>query len=486
MAFVPPHDRVMERSTSNSQTVFAVTGAADASRRAFSSFMSIGDTTIGGVVEDGVAFASGKLTYSASNQVTVDSSSFGGETVGTFSSTGTKKVFMGLPAAHVLMMDGAQSLAAALKVQARSNISAAWFAAHAARNAAINGAVDVSQELGTTGATLANNTVKYIADAFQAMYNHAANTAVVTSAQLAAASFPSVLAGFAFGHQIKATTAITSPASGDFAKHRQPIGGYRIARWGWGATGAMAIVVAFELYSTASGTAFVKLSNSDQSRCYYHEITVAAGWNFVAFTVPGDTTGTWQATTSIGLTFEVFVSGKETTPASSLDAWGSTNKVQTTNSTNLLGTNNNLTILTGLFIDAGQQLPIAGELPLLMRSFDQEYTLCKKFLQYRRSASTSDHIAMLQGISTTGAGGPLWTFEVEMWSAPTVTVSATGDLSVSNSAGTFSACTSHAFTAGTQSVKDIIAVGSAILTAACATIIAFNTASGFIKADSRL
>ena len=71
--------------------------------------------------------------------------------------------------------------------------SLAPFAAH---NAAINGAVDLSQELGTTGATLANNTAKYTADQWEGYYNHAAATAVVTSGQVAAASFGAVLSGF--------------------------------------------------------------------------------------------------------------------------------------------------------------------------------------------------------------------------------------------------------------------------------------------------
>lgn len=95
MAFVPPKDRVMEYSTSNSQTVFLVTGAVDASYNAFSASMSIGDTTIGGVIEPGVAFKSGILTYSAAGQVTVTTTE---ESKGTFSASGIKQVFMGLPA----------------------------------------------------------------------------------------------------------------------------------------------------------------------------------------------------------------------------------------------------------------------------------------------------------------------------------------------------------------------------------------------------
>lgn len=97
MAYVPPKDRVLEHSTSNSQTVFTVTGAIDTSFNAFSASMSIGDTTIGYIVEPGVAFKSGLLTYSATNEVTVTTAT---ESKGTFSSSGTKEVAMGLPAAR--------------------------------------------------------------------------------------------------------------------------------------------------------------------------------------------------------------------------------------------------------------------------------------------------------------------------------------------------------------------------------------------------
>jgi hypothetical protein len=97
MAFVSPKDRVMETSISNSQTVFALAGAIDASFNRFSASMSVGDTTVGAVVEPGVAFRTGVLTYSATNQITIDSTGF--ESKGTFSSGGTKEVFMGLPAA---------------------------------------------------------------------------------------------------------------------------------------------------------------------------------------------------------------------------------------------------------------------------------------------------------------------------------------------------------------------------------------------------
>lgn len=119
MAFVSPHDRVLEHSTSNSQTVFTVTGAVDTSFNAFSASMSVGDTTIGGVVEPGTAFKSGLLTYSNTNEVTVTTAY---ESKGTFSSGGTKEVFMGLPGSRALMFDGVQTLTSGQKSQARSNL----------------------------------------------------------------------------------------------------------------------------------------------------------------------------------------------------------------------------------------------------------------------------------------------------------------------------------------------------------------------------
>jgi len=119
MSFVPPKDRVFEQSTSNSQTVFTVTGALDASYNAFSASMSVGDTTIGAVVELGVAFKTGLLTYSATNQVTVTTVY---ESKGTFSSGGVKQVFMGQPAAATLMLNGPQTLTAAQKAQAAANL----------------------------------------------------------------------------------------------------------------------------------------------------------------------------------------------------------------------------------------------------------------------------------------------------------------------------------------------------------------------------
>ncbi len=126
MVFVPPKDRVLEQSTSNSQTVFAVTGAIDTSYNAFSASMSVGDTTIGGVVEAGTAFVSGVLTYSAANQITVTGAPF--ESKGTFSSSGVKHVFMGLPGSRAPLLDHPNSFTDPTEATGAGTTAAAIFA----------------------------------------------------------------------------------------------------------------------------------------------------------------------------------------------------------------------------------------------------------------------------------------------------------------------------------------------------------------------
>ena len=301
----------------------------------------------------------------------------------------------------------------------------------------INGGVEVSQELGTTGATLTNNTSKYLADMWEAMYNHTAATAVVTSGQVAASSFPSVLLGFPNGHQVKATTAITSPANGDFAFHRTQIEGYRTARLGWGAANPSSLSYGFWFYTTASGTITVKISNSAKSRCFYKEhAVVGPGWNWVSTTIAGDTSGTWQTTTSAGIIFEIFSSGKSASPAAP-DAWSATSTTASTNTTNLYGSNNNLTIVTGLVLIPGTAVPNSLRVFGNQRSFDEELACCKRYWEKTYDYGTALAAVTLNGADNTylsgssgfTQGGPSGAkFKVEKRGTPTI-------LTYSNSTG---------------------------------------------------
>ncbi|MDI4231463.1 tail fiber protein [Bradyrhizobium sp. Arg237L] len=89
MAFVRPRARILELSTTAGNGPYALAGAADNSYNTFSAFMSIGDTTYATIVEPGVAFWAGLVTYSAANQITLTDVE---ESKGTFGN-GTKEIF---------------------------------------------------------------------------------------------------------------------------------------------------------------------------------------------------------------------------------------------------------------------------------------------------------------------------------------------------------------------------------------------------------
>jgi hypothetical protein len=86
-------------------------------------------------------------------------------------------------------------------------------------------------------------------------------------------------------------------------------------------------------------------------------------------------------------------------------------------SANRLGTNNNLTIMTGRIVLPGIELPASDRAPLIMRPFGQELILCKRYLEKQRY-----HI--LWAAYTTGAySGNRLIFSVEKRATPTVTLS---------------------------------------------------------------
>jgi hypothetical protein len=300
----------------------------------------------------------------------------------------------------------------------RGQIYAAPFDALAFNGLQVDGGADVSQLNGTTQLTLASDTETYVTDTFVAAYKNSG--AVAKARQLAAASFPAALSGYSNAVELKATTALASLANGDYAKHIGMIEGYRVARLGWGASAAQNLAYTFQYYSPRSATIFVKLSNSDRSRCYYDEKTVVAGWNFVTGTIAGDTSGTWNAANGIGLRVEIFSAGKAASPATA-GIWGSTNTTQTTNSTqNNLSSANDSALVTGFIVLPGIELPSSSRAALIMRPYTDALWSCKRY--YQRLTDTSGGTALgLTGMAYSTTHAVLTgTLQRELRASPTI------------------------------------------------------------------
>lgn len=372
------------------------------------------------------------------------------------------------------------------RAQVRSNIYAAPFDALAFGGMQTNGGVDVSQDLGTTVATLAISVAKHIADCIQSQYVN--STAVVTSAQLAAASFPAVLSGYSNALQIKATTKFPAQASlsnGDYCLHRWLIEGYRIARLGFGASGAQSFSYGVQYYATNAGTIFLKFSNSNYSRCYYQEQTIAAGWNWLTGTIAGDTSGTWAATTGVGLYVEIFSVGKAASPVAP-GSWGATNTTQTTNSASVLGTTNNDQVCaTGLIMVPGTEVPASARAPFIMRPYDQEFTLCRRYLHVLNGFVGGQVFAAGMSYTATYALAAI-TFPFPMRASPTFSINSDANIQVRNMYGAFAGVAATTFTGTNISGRLEVTTAGGSQTAGQAVLIEAANTSLKLTWDARL
>ncbi len=101
MSFVRSRARILERSITPGNGPYALAGAVRDDYNSFASFMSVGDVTEATVVEPGVAFWTGLVTYSAANEITLTTVE---ETKGSFGS-GTKEIFTSPLASRALLRE---------------------------------------------------------------------------------------------------------------------------------------------------------------------------------------------------------------------------------------------------------------------------------------------------------------------------------------------------------------------------------------------
>ena len=266
--------------------------------------------------------------------------------------------------------DAAQSLSATQQTQARQNIYAAPFDALAYNGMQFNGSMEVNQEYGVTGTTLAN-AQKYIADGFMC--------AIVGGAFTIYGSNPiGSLPGFQNAVYLNVTTA-NALTAGDYQCILHPIEGYRWARLFWGAAQAQPVTISFWVYATVSGTMAVGVRNAATNRNYRVDVSVSnAGWQYRTVTIPGCPDGTWDKTNGVGATI-IFGFGAGSGLKGPADTWATSNLLGTTATTNFCGTIGNQIYLTGVTVLPGTQAPTAAQSPYIMRPYDQELVTCQRY-----------------------------------------------------------------------------------------------------------
>ena len=244
----------------------------------------------------------------------------------------------------------------------RSNIYAAPLDALAYNGLQINGSMDVNQ-----GSS-------YVVDGW-----NVSTSGTVVIAKLQVADAPP---GYTNSLKIVITTPKTTLGATDFVFVIQGIEGYRIAQLGWGTANAQPITIGFRTKIHRVGTYSGSIQNGAKNRSYPFIFTqnVADTWEWKTVTIPGDMAGTWNTISSVGLYIN-FTMASGTTYVGTAGAWAASNLLGVTGTTNGVFATTDIFQITGVIVVPGLVVPSAAYAPLIMRPFDQELQICRRYYQ---------------------------------------------------------------------------------------------------------
>jgi hypothetical protein len=239
------------------------------------------------------------------------------------------------------------------------------------RNRVVNGAMQISQENGTTSLTITNT---YPVDQW---------TVVFTTT--GAVSFQQVLSTSPKGSpnrlRLTVTTADASLAAGEFVQILQRIEGAKVADFRYGSADAQQAVLRFGFKGPA-GTYSIALRNNAQDRVYLATFTVTAGQANTdteqTVVIPGDITGTWLVGNNVGITLAICLAAGTTFQGAA--GWQAGNLMGVAGMSNGLATVSNVFELfdVGFYLDADQTgLPSPWQLP----DDTDELARCQRYWQ---------------------------------------------------------------------------------------------------------
>ena len=303
--------------------------------------------------------------------------------------------------------------------------SRAPFDAMAYSGLQINGAMEVSQEFGASGVTVPNGTAKYVIDGWVVGSSGVQSTTGITGA-LTPPSYTKSL-------QVAVPTANASPAAGDFCYVGQLIEGYRVAKLNWGTANAQPITLAFWVFASRTGLYGGAISNGAGNRSYPFTFTVNAisTWEYKTIIIPGDTTGTWTKDNTSGMAVRFsLMAGSSFSGAAGV--WAGSLYFSATGCINGIAANTDTLLVTGVIVLPGNEAPSAARSPFVMRPYDQELAVCRRY--YRRIGGQAVADVRIGGYATTSAG-IAFSFPLEpvMRAAPTATTF--GTFTNTNNAG---------------------------------------------------
>jgi len=186
-------------------------------------------------------------------------------------------------------------------------------------------------------------------------------------------------AGFNNSVQVTVTTADTSLSASQYALFYHSIEGFNVADLNWGTANAKTITLSFWVRSSVTGTFSGSLENNANNRSYVFTYTInsANTWEYETITIVGDTSGTWETGTAVGIRINWSL-GVGSSFLGTAGAWGN-RFFGSTGSVSLIGTNSATWYITGVQLEVGSTAtsfdyrPIGTELALCQRYYQQKY-----------------------------------------------------------------------------------------------------------------
>ena len=233
------------------------------------------------------------------------------------------------------------------------------------RNIAINGAMTVKQR-GSSFTSLSGVST-YPADRFRFLNEYGTFDAVNSSTS------PD---GFSNSIRFDCTTANTSPAANDEIYVQQLVEAQDLQQLAYGSSAAKAITVSFYVRSNKTGDYGFWVHMPDASRQYATTYTISSAdtWEYKTITIPGDSSGTINNDTGIGLNFRWYLGSGSSYSGTPASAWEVADANARTTTLNLADNTSNEWYLTGVQIEQG-----TGATPFEYRSFGDELARCQRY-----------------------------------------------------------------------------------------------------------
>jgi hypothetical protein len=247
------------------------------------------------------------------------------------------------------------------------------------RNRIINGAMTISQRLGTSSITPTATTFpwQYNLDRWFTAQTQASRISIQQNAG-------SVTPPPGFTNYVGITSlATTTVGSSDVFLLQQRIEGFNTADLAWGTANAQPVTLSFWVRSSLTGSFGGSFTNVADNRSYAFSYTISAAntWEYKTITAPGDTTGTWETTTAAGILVS-FTLGIGSSLSGAANSWTSGLRLAPTGAVSVVGTNGATLYITGVQFEEG-----TAASPFENRLYGQELQLCQRYCQLNQSAT---------------------------------------------------------------------------------------------------